>query len=183
MSAKLYVKWASLLERLDLLERSRIGKVQLSLNSSTDPSRCLVPLYQILEAVCLIPVCLMSACHWSLVVLYSSRCSRGMRKNKWSSTHLSRGPMPLARSISAPASATCPYAPHEGNAPNATHVSTHAVVSDIRTTAAGHCARAAESCSMPPLCRVSLPVILQGGVKLTGRLLKTFPRCKERDPW
>ena len=40
MSAKLYVKWASSLERLDLLERSLIGKVQLSLNSSTNPSRC-----------------------------------------------------------------------------------------------------------------------------------------------
>ena len=143
MSAKLYVKWASSLERLDLLERSQIGKVQLSLNSSTNPSRCSVPLYQILEAVCLIPVCLMSTCHWSLVVLYSSRCSRGMGKNKWSLTYLSRGPMPLARSISAPASATCPYAPHEGDAPNATHVSMHVVMLDIHTTAAGHC----DSCS------------------------------------
>jgi hypothetical protein len=132
MSVELYVHAVSSSDRGELLDRSRMGKMQLSLNSSVELLGCSIPLYQTLEVVCPRPVRITSACHYFLAVLFCFRCNLGTRKKRWSLTHLLSGLMPIS-----------PYAPHEGEAPKATQVSMHAVVSDIRTTTAGHC----DSCS------------------------------------
>ena len=50
MSVMLYVNKMSLLDLGDLFDRSFMGMLQFSLNSSVEPSRCTAPLYQILKA-------------------------------------------------------------------------------------------------------------------------------------
>jgi len=70
------------------------------------------PLYQMWLPLWVLPPCLEIV--WDQMwcwLLYASRCCRGRRKKMWSSTHLDRGPMPLARRMSAPASARRPWAP------------------------------------------------------------------------
>ena len=80
MSAMLYVNGMSSLDLCDLSDRSSMGILQSSLNSSLEPSWFVRPSYQILEAVCWIPDTRMSACQRRLARLYPFLCIRSMWK-------------------------------------------------------------------------------------------------------
>src|SRR6266702_3924229 len=92
--------------------RSQSVVLQSSSNSSGEPFGRFLPLYQRQLPFCLQPPCERISWHQSAQrVLYSGRCTQGILKKMWSSTHFASRLMPFPWNISAPASATDPYTP------------------------------------------------------------------------
>ena len=139
MSHMLYVNRSSCSERGETVEWSVIGFAQFSLNSSKRLSSEVWPANQERLPDCFRPpelaICLAQTVRERL---YSSRWGLWILKKMWSSTHLSKGPMPWDLKISAPVSARRPYTPAAGVEPKARHESTMNLSSDARITAAGH---------------------------------------------
>lgn len=125
MSAMQHVNCESSAERGDEAEKSLIGKMQSSSNSSAESSGKDCPLYHFWPPSMMTPpldvICL---AHWAHLLWYSSINSRLIQKNMWSLTHLDRGPRPMAWRMLAPASATLPYVPADGPKPKQEAVST-----------------------------------------------------------
>lgn len=107
MSSKQNVKRASSDDHGDVADRSRMGKDISSSNSSILPSGMSDPRYHLRPPSTSKPpfLTIMAAHDSRSRSLYALRCSRRIRMNKWSSTHLDIGPIPCDQKMSAPASA------------------------------------------------------------------------------
>jgi len=138
MSRALYIKDLSCSDLSESFDKSLIGFEQFSFASSNFPvSRHCSPNHM-RPPVCRMTVLAKVKFQFFLHSLYWAKKMHLILMNRWSSTHLSNGPMPLFQKTSAPASAMCPYTPADGIAPNTMQVSMQKCVLDTRTTPAGH---------------------------------------------